>query len=287
MVKEKLVVVVHNYVDIDAIVSAYLISKIYPVANIYTLKELERIPENAKLIVLDTKIARKLMKFKEYNRILKHIDHHDGSAPSTAELIWREYKDKLPEHARYFVDLANACDTGEVIRQKASIAFFHISGYVRALHEIKQSDRNIINTVMAMLSVWEKFLEKYVKAKKDAEKAEILTIGDLEVAVAEKYSSAVGTFLFKEKGVDLVIYKDGYSMGVLRNSDREDLNLAELKPYVEKLLKEKGAEKELEEWHFDTRGFIACRGTRKHPARSESALKPKDLVKAIALWRKT
>jgi len=301
----KLLVVLHRNVDADAIISAFLYTIVK--TGVFEEDEVDRLTNDLwdpvgvrvwDIIVTteeafteaidvlyryDVQIAILDTPNKDFARgfeIVDHIDHHDGSAPSTAAIIAEKYGSLLPEWAKYLVELANYADTGKVLRQPAPIKYFHITGYINALRTLGYSDIDIIEEIFRVLVRYRRMLEKLVEAEKLIEDVQIIEIGKYKVAIVENKPHTVNQTLF-ENGVDLIVFRDGNNIGVTRNANNSEPDLTKLKPEIEKMLREKGRPEEAEEWFFHPAGFLAARGTRKHPAETPSALSPEDLVVAI------
>ncbi len=153
-------VLVHRNVDVDAIVSAYLIQHFYEVESIVTdPAELY----DCEVVILDIPLDQKLRSTLESQNvtIVEHIDHHhDSSIPSTAELIRQKFKDdpRWEEWFDFLVELANYCDQGLILKLPKPIKFFHIAGYISAIKSMGTSDHNIIGEIFYMLDNYKEFL---------------------------------------------------------------------------------------------------------------------------------
>jgi len=300
------VVLLHRNVDLDAIVSAYLYRLKEDVCGILDYNDISvsfgETDENlmvftteehyekvlrmsdgvSRIVVLDMPLKEEILKkVEELGVEVEHYDHHNGSAPSTARILWEKFKDSLPEWAKYFVELADFSDTGKVLRLPAPAKYFHITGYINALRTCGWRDAHIIATVFIFLEGYTTMLQKLVEAEKLVEDVPIINLGNYKVAIVEGKLHTVNQTLFEHKNVDFIIFRDGNNLGIVRNAstDRPDLN--NLKPILEKELRDKGKLEELSEWFFHPAGFIVARGTRKHPAKTPSALTPQDLLELL------
>jgi len=284
-------VVLHRNVDLDAVISAYILylrGDIKSIEAVITEDRLENFlkvfEDLRKIYVLDMPLKPEIKELAEkYGVEIEHYDHHDGSAPSTAQILYEKFKDQLPEWVKYLVELANFSDTGKVLRQPAPIKYFHLTGYINALRTGGKTDDEIIAYVFPILDDYKEMLQKLVEAEKLVEDIKIFGIGDeYKVAIVENKPHTVNQILFEHKNVDFIIFKDGDNLGVTRNAliDQPDLN--KLKPHLKKKLEEKGKPEEFEEWFFHPAGFIMARGTRKHPAKTPSVLNPYDLLTLLA-----
>jgi len=306
------VVVLHRNVDLDAIVSAYLYAlkdmfeyvvapSFIGLGNVVTplfielgdvvvtteeyFEEVFRFVEKIdKITVLDMPLKEEIKsKAEELGVEIEHYDHHDGSAPSTARILWEKFGDELPEWAKYLVELADYSDTGKVLRLPAPVKYFHLTGYINALRAWGYDDIGVMHRIFDVLDVYVTMLKKLVEAEKLIEDVRIIGIGDeYKVAIVENKPSTVNQILFEHKNVDFIIFKDGNNLGITRNALIDEPDLNKLRPHLEKMLKEKGKPEEFKEWFFHPAGFLVARGTRKHPAKTPSVLNPHDLVSLLA-----
>lgn len=115
------------------------------------------------------------------------------------------------------------------------------------------------------------------RAKVEADKAEILEGGKVAIVVNSREFATNG-ILFEERGVRVIVYVDGYNLGVIRHGD-ESLRMdhPEIRAVVEET-----AESELKEWFAHSAGFLFCRGSRKAPVESPSKVTPRALAEAAA-----
>ncbi len=269
-------VVVHDNVDIDAIVASYLMTKIFDVEIITA----SNVKPDDEVIVVDMPAD------KVNARVVACYDHHSGepyNSASEAVFEQTEVKEKYP-HLRFLVELANACDSGRVLTLPSAIKLFHLSGYVVALKTAGRSDEEVIKELHEILRTYEKMLWQIHSAQNDAQdnisNAEIHEIKGVKVAIVRSASTHINNVLFTS-GVDLIIFEDGNNMGVLRNASVSKPDLTDLKPIIEEKLRELKAEDEINEWFFHPKGFIAARGTRKYPAKTPSRLGVHDLLDAV------
>ena len=284
-------VVLHRNVDLDAIISAYIFylrGDIRSIDAVITENRLEcflKVFNVGKIYVLDMPLKPEIKELAERHGVeIEHYDHHDGSAPSTAQILYEKFKDQLPEWVKYLVELANFSDTGQILRLPAPVKYFHLTGYINALRTGGKTDDEIIAYVFPILDDYGAMLQKLVEAEKLVEDIEIYEVGEkkLKVAIVENKPHTVNQILFEHKNVDFIIFKDGNNLGVTRNAliDQPDLN--KLRPHLKKMLEEKGKPEEFEEWFFHPAGFLVARGTRKHPAKTPSVLNPYDLLTLLA-----
>jgi len=268
------VIVIHPNVDIDAIVSAWLVTKFEGWETLVGTAN-DEIPA-CEIIILDMPVTPELQKYK----VILHVDHHDGSAPSTAAKLKEIYSKKWEPWMDTLVDLANAADQAEVLRiENKGIKLFHLTGYLNALRTAGYNDHRIINEFFDVLDRYEPLLKKIAEAEELAAKASIYNIAGYEIAYVADL--AIPTAILFEKGCAFIIFKDGNNFGIMRNALIAEPSLTKLKPEIEKILIQKGKSEEINEWFFHPAGFIAARGTRKHPAKTSSCLDVGDLLKAF------
>jgi len=297
-------IVVHRNVDMDAIVSAYMYylkenlkEGLFGVEDtcieykdwekeviITTEEHYEKVLENknvGRLVVLDMPLKEEIVKKAETLGIkIEHYDHHDGSAPSTARILWEKFK--LPEWVKYLVELADYADTGKVLRLPAPAKYFHLTGYINALRTHGWEDTHILAEMFDIFELYSTMLQKLVEAEKLVKDVLIIKLGRCKVAVVENKPHAVNQYLFEHEGVDFIIFKDGNNLGITRNAMVNKPDLNRLKPALEERLREKGKPEEFKEWFFHPAGFIVARGTRKHPAETPSVLTPQDLLELLS-----
>jgi len=110
------------------------------------------------------------------------------------------------------------------------------------------------------------------RAAAEAERAELF--GDGQVALTTN-SREFGTnnVLFSQKHVRVVVYIDGYSLGITRDQ-RENVCLGD--PRILALIEASG-----EDWFKHSAGWLICRGSRKAPATSPSKVDPRRLVEIL------
>ena len=199
--KEELVVV-HRNVDLDAIISAYLycltkVPEVYPFpADVRVLVDdiaiafIENKPATGiditteaylgeinldryeKVVILDMPMNPKLEKLLE-NVNYEHYDHHDGSAPSTARILWDHFE--LPAWTKYLVELADFSDTGKVLSLPRPVKLFHLTGYINALKQapkpdewqvyFRDTDIYLISRIFTTLEIYKTMLTKLVEAE--------------------------------------------------------------------------------------------------------------------------
>lgn len=299
-----LYIVLHRNVDVDAVVSAYLYAKVVCLGDkkrysVITEDKLDRIPDGSDIAILDMPMKPELQKVIEEKNlnIIHHLDHHGEKAyhPSTASIIkeelgldseWNtdekgEYYD--PSWLEYLVHLAHASDSGEVLRQPSGIKLFHLSGYINAMRTAGYSDDKIILEVFRILELYEPILKNLARAEEMTKDITIYKINGVQVALAINKPHSVNQVLF-EKGVDLIVFRDGNNLGIVRNANVDRPDLSKLKPFIKKALEDRRAREEFDEWFFHPNGFIVARGTRKHPAKTPSALSEKELIGILTLF---
>jgi len=269
----------HKNVDIDAVVSIYLLSKFKnaePVVNV------DKIPNGSKVYIVDMPLTEKLeQKLKDKNcEILAVLDHHSGEGYTCAAEAVAEYV-HIPGEYGYLIALAEACDAGAVLSLPTAVRLFHLSGLILAMRYNSISDEEIILELFKILDMYEPLLKEYLRAESLLEATPVVSVSGYKVAIVEKPTPIVNQVLFSDKEIDLIIYKDNYNIGIIRNADNNTPDLTKLKPILEDLLRQKGKPDEIKEWFFHPEGFIAARGTRKHPVSTASVLETHDLLKAL------
>jgi len=282
-----MLIVIHRGVDADAIISAYIYSKLFhiPEDNVITIEQLEDVRDD-EITILDIpedRINYDLLK-KNRLRVVEHIDHHYSQRfRSTAEMIREKYRG-CREWCSFFdmlVEFANICDTGEIHTLPKEVRMFTLSGIISAMKKSGYSDKTIIKEIFLILDELKYYNEKtsdnYLK---NLDNIQILDINGYKVAVVVDTRTHINSMLF-EKGIHIIVYSDGNNIGVVRNARFNDINLYGLKEHITNVLKKKNGMDELREWYFHPRGFIVCRGTNKYPVKSPSVLTVWDLVECL------
>ena len=275
-----IVLITHRNVDIDSLVSCYLLQHFYKVTKIITNPDTVH---DADVIVVDMPITKDLVELFSRNnlRIIAHYDHHYEGCPysCTAEVIRDRFKSSWEPWMDYFVDLARVCDTAEIFKYPNPIKYFHISGLLAALRRKGYSDKELIDFFFSIFDAYANYFRRLVKAREKIRKVPIYEVGEYRVAILRENSEM--SIALDELGIHLVIYDGKMGIGVTRNSNCTNLDLRKLKPAIEAKLREKGRPDEIDEWFFHPKGFIACRGSRKHPVSTPSVLSAKDILEAI------
>jgi len=300
-----LYIVVHRNVDVDAVVSAYLFAKVVCMGDkkrysVITEDKLSQIPDGSEIAILDMPIKQEVLDIiREKNLdLLDHFDHHSEEYkdyPSTAAVLKEEFGMDSEWNTdddgtyynlswlEYYVQLANASDSGEVLKQPQGIKLFHLSGYINAMRTAGYTDDKIILEVFRILDLYKAMLIRMAESEALTQDVPIHELNGIRVAVVENADTQINQALF-EKGVDLIIFSDGNNLGIIRNANVSRPDLTKLKPFIRNALINKRAGKEFEEWFFHPAGFIAARGTRKHPAKTPSALTPQDLLGVLSFY---
>lgn len=275
-------IVTHRNPDIDALVSSYLLQYFYDVLSVTT--EPEDL-SNANIIVVDMPITKDLGEIVVKNglNVVAHYDHHyEGCKYTcTAEVIREVFKNSWEPWMDYFVKLARLCDTGKVLTLDDEIKYFHVSGYLAAVRRLGRTDNEIINEFFTVFDVYAKYFRELIKMREVAGSVPIYEIGRYKVAVIGNKN--VDTSVLAEQGVHLFVYESEFGIGITRNVNVSEPDLTKLKDAISVILKEKGKPEEIEEWFFHPKGFIACRGSRKHPVKTPSALTVNDLIRAMKM----
>ena len=197
------VVVLHRNVDLDAIISAYLyalkrgVDTSRPISPpryvwlgdlVITTEEYFAevvdlvlfLPKKvSKIVVLDMPMKDEIAKKAEELGVeIEHYDHHDGSAPSTARILWENFGDELPEWSKYLVELADYSDTGKVLRLPAPVKYFHLTGLINALRTYGYDDLVIMLKVIEILNTYIPMLQKLVEAEKLVKDIPVIEVGN-------------------------------------------------------------------------------------------------------------
>jgi len=272
-------VVVHNRVDVDAVVSAYILKHLYPVEKVVTLDDLARIPKGGKVILADVRPSQAELDGYE---VVAVYDHHDSKEPSASHVIWKRHRND-PRWRKGFdllVEMADAVDVGLTIMLPRWAKLFHLSSYITALRSSGYSDETIIREIFLILDDFMPYLDSMSQPPKAKEECRIYELGRLKVAVVKGGAAGKG-YVFDNYMVDFVIYECKQGIGIIRSIRSGKYDLNRIKDALRRKLREKGKEEEFGEWFFHPLGSFACRGSRTYPVRSKSVLEPEDLVEVL------
>jgi len=264
-------IVVHRNVDADAVISAYLMCK---VLNRPTSETAEIfVPSENGVIVFEALCVDYTPKECRDNTIV--IDHHfvNREYKSCASLIYKIFElDKTMPHIHPLVDYADALDTAEWVNLPEPFKDFTLGSLINAMRQSNMTDVDIIRKCFSILEYYDKYLYVKYEAYKIANNIDIRQICGMKVAiVTADYPPTVMGVLFDEFGVDFIVYHTGNNIGVTRNAKINQPSLTKLADYID----EPG-------WFFHHAGFIACRGSRKHPATTPSKYTVDDLIQMLA-----
>jgi|GEM_PF-2020689 len=273
----------HRNVDVDAVVSTYLLSKL---AGYRVVLDVNDIPNNAEVVVVDMPITKQILSALNAKNctLLGVLDHHSGEDYTCAAEAVAEFLKLNPDSAyKYLIELAESCDCGLILSEPEYLRLFHISGILAVMRFNGKSDYEILEEMYRILDMYIPYLEELLEAERIVEAIPVISVGGYSVAVVNKPTNLINQVLFNNKEVDLIIYKDRYNLGIIRNAEIDMPDLSKLKSIILELLEAKGKKEEINEWFFHPDGFITARGTRKHPAKTPSVLGTNDLLKALLM----
>lgn len=157
------------------------------------------------------------------------------------------------------------------------LAMTGLNAVLRALQAThSRNDALVVERMSEILSGMLQAGRARQRAVVEADKAEIIDGGKVAIVVNSREFATNGV-LFEERGVRVIVYVDGYNLGVIRHGD-ESLRMdhAELRAVVE------AAEGEASEWFAHPAGFLFCRGSRKAPAENPSKVNPRAIAEVAA-----
>jgi hypothetical protein len=206
----------------------------------------------------------------------------DGHVHSCFRSIVRSHADTEDQAAlRYLVDFVDAQDAhGSAVKFLAPeaspdsqrvLSATGLNAVLRALQGLHKKDWIVLERLSEILSGILIAGRARLRAEEEADGAEILPGGKVAICVENKEFPTNG-ILF-ERGVRVIVYVDGYNLGLIRHGE-ETLRMDH--PDLREVV---GGERE---WFSHPAGFLFCRGSRKAPARSPSAVSPRALAEAAA-----
>jgi len=151
---------------------------------------------------------------------------------------------------------------------------FSSTGLNAVLRALQTSSDNDVFTLLD--TILDGFLRAglaRLDAEREADLAELLPGGKVAI-VRNARKFATNGILFETRGVRVIVYVDGFNLGLTRHSD-EPLRMDH--PALQAVVSAAG---EAESWFAHPAGFLYCRGSRKSPATSSSGVDPRDLARA-------
>jgi hypothetical protein len=214
-------------------------------------------------------------------------EHRDGVVYSCFSWIVKHYAgpedQKALEPLTRFVDIQDAYGSAvqfllpnTVIPRETQQIFARIgiNAVLRALQSFLRNDILVIERMEEILSGFLKIGRNKVESKIEADQIEFFgSDGQVALIINPRNYQSNGRLF--ELGVKVLIYKDGYNLGVVR-SGREMLRVDH--PLIREVIKKAQEE---HEWFAHPSGFLICRGSRKAPVDSPSNVNPYDLAEAL------
>ena len=154
------------------------------------------------------------------------------------------------------------------------LSFSGINAVFRAIQSMNhRKDYKVMNSMLEIFSGMLKAGRARQRAVVDAENAEISSCGNVAIISPKEYGT--NAVLFDEKGVRVIIYVDGFNLGIIRK-DTETLSMSD-----HRIVEFVNSYDNIEEWFAHPSGFLFCRGSRKSPANSLSKVYPQKLMELI------
>jgi len=206
-------------------------------------------------------------------------DQHftEENVPSSAELIYRTIKiDDEPKRkaTEDIVRLANLQD--QSILPPDEFRAGYISTYLIGLQAIHRDDVRVMADMLRFLNIILYARIRYHVSVREYERLEVhgeVRIGEYMVAyydIPEGLFINPAPYLFLDKGVDFCVYKMGNNIGILRNVDCKTYHLQRIQEFIDE-----------PEWFFHKDGFLASRGTNKHPKSTPSKYSIQDILEIL------
>lgn len=267
--KEAITVCTHPNVDTDAVISLWLMRRVLG-CGVYSLSMIADRPEMGGCpsdIYVDYTP-------KQHGTDCVIIDHHieNTEYKSCASLIWDIFKmEKTNPHLRMLVEYADAVDTAQWTRLPAPFKHFTLGALITSLRCQGYDDATIIKYVCDFIDIMEPYMKTLYQSEETAKDIEIITTKRFKIAVLDRETPpAVSGILFDTYNIDFIVYQVKNNIGVIRNANLTEPSLTKLKEYIDE-----------DGWFFHPAGFIACRGSRKHPATTPSKYTIDDIVSLV------
>lgn len=160
------------------------------------------------------------------------------------------------------------------------ISFSSINSVFRALQSMNyRKDGRVMSVMHEIFSGMLKTGRARQRAVKDAENAIISPCGNVAIISPKEYGT--NAVLFDGKGVRIIIYVDGFNLGIIRK-DTEILSMSD-----QRIVEFVSRYDDVIEWFAHPSGFMFCRGSRKSQATSMSQVPPTELMAFICEILKT
>ncbi len=226
------------------------------------------------------------------SRGIKGIQDPDGTVHSCASYIAsrylrREDAEAIRDLVR-FVDIQDAY--GSVVNHlikdasheaRRIFAANSIGAILRALEFTHPNDPHTVFS--RMCEIFDGYLEmgrSNVRARLEASRVQLFASG--RVALVEGRKEKGINHILWGRGVEAIVYVDGFNLGVVRRGDgallRDGTRFRADHPEIQKIVRM--AEKTV--WFAHPKRFLYCRGSRKAPANSKSKVNPQELIEAIS-----
>jgi hypothetical protein len=225
-------------------------------------------------------------------RGIKGREHADGSVGSCFVVVVERYASTRDQDALdSLLKLVERQDaSGSAVKWFAgeadprSVKVLDDTGLNGVLRAYQANDpRNDALVVERMSGIFSGMLANgraWMRAVDEAAQAEGLGKGPV-VIVRDQREFQTNSVLFDHWGVRVIVYADGYNLGVIRQ-DTVSVRMDDpaLRAVVEAAGEEVGDGEG--KWFAHPAGFLFARGTRKAPATTPSRVRPEDLAEAAA-----
>ncbi len=280
-------IITHINVDLDAVCSVWAAMKFVPRADKATIEfypanwdEMHKYTDEflkEQLMVLDMDAG---------GRGLKGAKDADGTVHSCfASTVSRYGSDDEKSALEPLIRFVDAQDAhGSAVKflapeatQEAQeiLSLTGINSVLRALQSTNpNNDLRIVHMMSEILDGMLKVGLSRQRAEKEADRAEILPGGNVAI-VTNSREFGTHHVLFEKRGVKMIVYSDGYNLGIVRGDSGSTLRADD--PQIRTIVEAAG---ELDEWFAHPAGFLFCRGSRKAPATTPSQVDPHELALA-------
>jgi len=261
-------VITHSNVDFDCLLSVYLIQKHFSNQEMQVVFNSKAKEKDFALECGD--IFVDLSPYATGNDIQVY-DHHQKNSQyqSASHNIFVNLLNKNPIYQKLVEEANNEDNLLDLKYNGVNIRF-----YMNYLKETLKDDYKVYEEMKKLFDYVVAFEEKKLNASRKFNE-----IGRIEEIKGKKIAIVVGEldsymsgWIYDEMGVNFIIYKDGYNMGILRNvNETFDLNIVKNKMQFENK----------DKWFCHPQGFILCWGSKKFPAKEDSGVGVEDLFQLL------
>jgi len=266
--KEFVMIITHFNVDLDAVAAVWAYCRFHqpqdiPAADVQfrsaALKAAD-VPQGAVVLDIDAEgVGVKGKKCPETGRVSSAFAELMQAAPV-------EVRDDL----QWLVKYVDEQDSTGTVAHEGDHQASGLQSTFRAIGTSVQTDRALIDQMALIFDGHLEMAAARRRAIAEADEAFVSESGRVAVVVDSKEFATNGVLF--DRGVEFVVFQDGNNLGVVRSRESK-LHLGTF--FAERLTV---PEEEAAEWFAHSAGFLFCRGSRKAPAATPSAVQAAHLA---------